>query len=108
METGRLPAIPSLEQVQKQAKELLRQRRAEDPAALARFRSASPRGDALERIALADAQFVIARESGFATWALLKRHIHALRPPGLEQYERLARTLAEAYTRGDKAPIREL
>src|SRR5438876_5468394 len=102
MEPARLPAHPSLEQAQKQAKELLRQRRAGDPAALARFRSASPRGDAPERITLADAQFVIARESGFETWALLKCHIHALRPPGLEQYERLARTIADAYMRGDK------
>src|SRR5207253_3726938 len=102
METGRLPAILSLEQAQKQAKELLRQCRAGDPAALARFRSASPRSDAPERPALADAQFVIARESGFETWALLKRHIASRRPPGLERYERLARALAAAYTRGDR------
>jgi hypothetical protein len=43
MATTRLPALASLEQAQKLAKELLRQRRAGDPAALARFRSASPR-----------------------------------------------------------------
>src|SRR5947207_15548906 len=73
MDTARLPANPSLEQAQKQAKELLQQLRAGDAAALARFRAASPRGDLPECGTLADAQFVIARESGFGTWALLKR-----------------------------------
>lgn len=108
MDTARLPAKPSLEQARKQAKELLRQCRTGDPAALARFRSASPRSDVPERPTLADAQFVIARESGFETWALLKRHIASLRPAGLDRYERLARTLADAYMRGDKTAIREL
>lgn len=108
MDTARLPANPSLEQARKQARELLRQARAGDPAALARFRSASPRADAPGRPTLADAQFVLARESGFETWALLKHHIASLRPPGLERYERLARTLADAYMKGDKTAIREL
>lgn len=108
MDHARLPAHPSLEQAQKRAKELLRQHRAGDPAALARFRAASPRGAAPERITLADAQFVIARESGFDTWVLLKQHIATQRPPGLERYERLARTLADAYVQGDKDTIREV
>jgi len=108
MERARLPASPSLEQARKQAKELLRQLHAGDPAALARLRDASPRGGAPDRSTLADAQFVIARESGFDTWALLKRHVASLPPPGLERYQRLARTLADAYAQGDKAAIREL
>src|SRR4051794_19520186 len=108
MDSSRLPESPSLEQAQKQAKELLRLRRTGDPDALARFRRASPPGSVPERSMLADAQLVIARENGFDTWAELKRHILPQRPPGLERYERLARTVADAYVRGDKDPIREL
>jgi hypothetical protein len=108
MDSPRLPANPSLEQAQKQAKELLRQQRAADPTAQARFLAASPRGTAPDKPTLADAQFVIARECGFEAWAGLKHHIDSLRPPGLEQYQRLARTLADAYTTGDKAAIREV
>lgn len=93
---SRLPARSSLEQLHKQAKDLLRQCRAGESAALPR--------DA----ALAGAQFVIAREYGFETWAKLKHHIEALRPPGLEQFERLAKDLAAAYTSGDAMAIREV
>src|SRR5277367_5952024 len=101
---SRLPARPSLEQLQKQAKELLRQYRAGESHALERFRSAGPGDASLSRdAALADAQFVIAREYGFDTWAKLKHHIEAVRTSGLEQFDRLARDLAAAYTRGDAA-----
>src|SRR5580698_5192876 len=62
---SRLPARPSLEQLQKQAKELLRQYRA----------AGSPR-DAV----LADAQFAIARQYGFETWAKLKYHAASFAP----------------------------
>jgi hypothetical protein len=109
--TSRLPARPSLEQLSKQAKELVRQYRAGERAALDRFRAAGSRwqtsGVSLE-MTLADAQFVIAREFGFATWAELKHHIHMVRPPGIEQFEQLAQVLAEAYVAGDAAAIRDL
>jgi hypothetical protein len=95
-----LPERPSLEQLQKQAKDLLRQRRAGDPAAAARLAATDP--------CLADAQFVIAREHGFESWAKLKHHIEAVRPTAPERYERLARDLAAAYMAGDKAAIREV
>ena len=75
-----LPARPSLEQLKKRAKELLRAIRAADPAALVRLR------DHLSRHApdatLADAQLVIAREHGFASWARLKRHVQSIERPG--------------------------
>ena len=70
---SRLPAHPSLEQLRKQAKELLRAYRDGDPAASTRFAAIIPRfanatgADAL----LADAQFVVAREYGFENWAAL-------------------------------------
>ena len=57
---------------------------------------------------LADVQFAIAREYGFETWAKLKHHIEALRPPGIEPFERLANDLAAAYTSGDEKIVRAI
>src|SRR5580704_16313005 len=85
-----LPANPSLEQLQKRAKEKLRQLRAAGDTAAT----------------LADAQFAIARHHGFDTWAQLKHHIESLRPPGIEAFERLANHLAAAYTTGDETTVR--
>jgi hypothetical protein len=59
-----LPARPSLEHLQKQAKDLLRQFRADSPTAT-----------------LAEAQFVLAREYGFESWAKLKHHVDDLELP---------------------------
>ncbi|MBB4634851.1 ankyrin repeat domain-containing protein [Longimicrobium terrae] len=67
-----LPPHPSPEQQRKQAKELLRDLRAGSPAALARFRRHLPDKP---RLTLADAQFVLAREHGFANWAALNSHV---------------------------------
>src|SRR5262249_26464417 len=56
---SRLPSRPSLEQLRKQAKDLLRQYRAGDTSAVSRFRNISPRlGDSSQPkdLALADAQ----------------------------------------------------
>ena len=74
-----LPAHPSLEQLRKRAKELLRAVRAEEPAAITRLRAHL---DPAKNVALADAQFVIAREHGFASWAKLKQHVLAVARPG--------------------------
>ncbi len=87
-----LPANPSLGQLQKRAKERVRKLRSE--------------GDATAT--LADAQFAIAREHGFHTWAELKHHIESLRPPVIEPFERLANDLAAAYTSGDEKPVRAI
>lgn len=67
-----LPPHPSPQQQRKQAKELLRDLRAGSEAALARFRRHLPDKP---RLTLADAQFVLAREHGFASWAALNAHI---------------------------------
>ena len=67
-----LPAHPDLGQQKNQAKELLESFTAGDVESRARIRAVLPDK---KRIALADAQFVIAREYGFATWAALKEHI---------------------------------
>jgi hypothetical protein len=69
-----LPASPDLAQQKKQAKELLQAFSAGDAEAGARVRAVLPDK---QRITLADAQFVLAREYGFASWAALRRHIDA-------------------------------
>src|SRR5690349_2053320 len=94
-DSPRLPAHPSLEHLQKQAKDLLRAYRAGDPAVIEKLQpvaSAGPR--------LADAQFVIAREHGFETWAKLKHHLESSRQSGPAEYQRLAADLLAA-CRGD-------
>ena len=69
---SRLPPRPSLEQLRKQAKDLLQLIRAGDPGAAQRVRAAIPRlasSAPLADVPLADAQFVIAREHGFRSWS---------------------------------------
>jgi ankyrin repeat protein len=66
--TTPLPAAPSLEQLRKQAKELARERRAGD-----------------EPLRLSEAQRIVAREYGFASWPRLKAYVDrvAANGPGL-------------------------
>jgi hypothetical protein len=71
-----LPTTPSLEQLKNQAKDLLRALRARDQQALLRIEQHLPYRSAAA--ALSDAQLVIAREYGFASWPKLKRHVMAL------------------------------
>lgn len=73
-----LPPHPSLEQQKRQAKELLRLLRAGDAQALARIRRHLPDKPALS---LADAQFVLAREYGFRSWAALGAHVREASAP---------------------------
>ncbi len=76
-----LPDRPDLEQLRRQAKELLRSARNGEPAALARFRAlpalarASDEELARRSHALHDAQSVIAREYGFPSWKALHEHV---------------------------------
>jgi hypothetical protein len=95
MEAKPLPARPSLEQYKKQAKELVKLFRAiqsgksSDPEIVPseifhRVRSYHPRfvglpSDRLagEKFALADAQFVIAREHGFESWPKFAQQVDA-------------------------------
>jgi ankyrin repeat protein len=97
-----LPDSPDLEQLRKQAKELLRAARAGDPAATARFRilpSLANAGDdelARASLALHDAQSVIAREHGFPSWNALRERVEEL-TLGLDD---AVRELVEAATDG--------
>ena len=104
-----LPAHPSLEQLHKRAKELLHQLRAGDLAALDRVRLGKPRlAGPPQKFTLSDAQFVLAREYGFESWAKMKHHIEALPALGTEQYEQLARDLAAAHVSGDANALGEI
>lgn len=81
-----LPARPDLEQQKTRAKELLKALQAGDPTALDRVRQSHPRRpdvtpEEAAGLKLADAQWVIAREYGFTSWARLKAHIEERRKP---------------------------
>src|SRR6202521_4361296 len=62
---------PDLEQLKRQAKELLEAYRASSPEAVAEVR-AYHRTTTVETFALHDAQFVLARSYGFESWPKLK------------------------------------
>ncbi len=74
-----LPPRPNLDHLRSQAKDLLKQYRAGDPSAIARVREGIPNRALSEAPRLHDAQFVIAREYGFAGWPALKAHVEAVR-----------------------------
>jgi hypothetical protein len=109
--TLRLPARPSLEQLRKQAKELLRDYRAGNTTAVERLGSVIPRladptqsGD----VTLADAQFVLAREYGFENWAKLAHHVETVNPSERrERYEKLAVDLVAAWA-GDAEALERI
>jgi hypothetical protein len=71
-----LPPNPSLDQLRRQAKDLLRSARALDLQALLRIEQYLP--DRSGVATLADAQLVVAREYGFPSWPKLKRQVEAL------------------------------
>jgi hypothetical protein len=96
--TPRLPNRPSLAQLRKQAKELLRQLRNGDPSATGRLRKYKP--DVSDPI-LTDAQFILAREHGFESWPKLVHYVQAAQFPDLEQHRRIAEDLVAAYNSAD-------
>ncbi len=95
--TRRLPKQPSLEQLRKQAKDLLEQYRAADPAAVAEVQQFERRPDPAA-FALNDAQRVLARAYGYESWPKLKAFVDGAN---------VAR-LAEAVQAGDAAQVRVL
>jgi hypothetical protein len=117
-----LPSAPSLEYERKDAKKLLRQIRVSNADALSRVRAAHPaslRDRQPAQLKLADAQHVIAREYGFASWPRmveyfeeLERHRNAPRHNSsddqLERFEKLAQGIVRRHQRGDPIVAREL
>src|ERR1700689_2194364 len=93
----RLPKQPSLEQLRKQAKDLLEQYRAGAAAAVTEVHQFDPPADAAT-FALHDAQRVLARAYGFESWPKLKAFVDGAN---------IAK-LAEAVQAGDVSEVRVL
>jgi hypothetical protein len=77
-----LPASPNLDHLKEQAKDLLRDARAAEPAALQRFIEGLPAASGLtlaqliqHELKLHDAQSVLAREFGFKSWLDLRNAV---------------------------------
>src|SRR5688572_25827606 len=92
MPVRRLPVRPDLEQLQRQAKELLRAIHAGDAHAIAELREHHPEATDPTAAKLADAQLVLARSYRASSWTRL---VHAVK-------------LAEAIWRDDPETVRAL
>jgi ankyrin repeat protein len=80
MPTKTLPESPSLENLRKLAKRLKKDVQAGDTTVTAQVKEFHPRGEqALSEFALNDAQLVVARSYGFASWAKLKEHLEVVK-----------------------------
>ena len=64
-----LPDRPDLDQLRRQARELLRAATCDEPSAVARLRAAS------DRVTLSAAQLAVAREYGYRSWPALKAEV---------------------------------
>ena len=92
-----LPERPDLEQLKKQAKDLLADIRAQRPEALARVPQNERTG-----FALADAQRTLAREYGFPSWAKFKLYVETRGPAAA------GKALVTAALRGQKEAVAEI
>ena len=97
-----LPDRPSLEHYRREAKQLVRAYRAGDEAA--RTRAARVLGDR-DRFLLSDAQFVLAREHGLASWAELRRAAEASPLDALSAVERGEIVVDSGLAYGDGEPV---
>jgi ankyrin repeat protein len=110
-----LPARPDISQLRLQAKELRRAHRNGSPSAAARILTQHPRlrgrtiRDAQEAaFSLADAQLVMAREYGFESWTVLKRHVAISRRLAHMRTHPCFAAAIEAFDRGDLERLRAL
>jgi ankyrin repeat protein len=108
-----LPPRPNLEQLRKQAKSLLKLQQAADPDAMARIRENHPHRTSLSEkqlsampFALTDAQLVIAREYGFASWPKLQAHIKTLE--AVSATAEAAASMRDAAGKGDTLRLQAL
>jgi ankyrin repeat protein len=83
MSLRELPARPNLDHLKRQARTLLEQRLASDPAATNRFEAC---GITAAEPRLADALHATAREYGFATWPALKLHVEVASEDAFEAF----------------------
>lgn len=89
-----LPERPNLEHLKNEAKALLRQAQTNDPEVIKRFDQPPA------QLRLADAQLVVAREYGYASWAKLKRFV--------EGFETQRDALFAAIRAGDRERVSAL
>ena len=99
-----LPPRPSLEQLKKQAKSLLKSQQAADSGVLTRIRDSHPRWSKSEQqsalpFTIADAQLVIASEYGFSSWSKLQSHVKRLEAAGATA--EIVASLRDAAGKGD-------
>src|SRR5882672_8359325 len=106
-----LPARPNLEQLKQQSKDLLQSHRSADPGAIQRFQESHPKWSSAAvselcaaKLSLSDAQLVIAREYGFASWPKLKQHVEAI----LVETENPIELLKKAFHANDATLFRKL
>lgn len=95
--TRSLPARPSLVQLKKQAKELLKAYRAGDAAAVAEVALFEQHPDSA-KFTLVDAQRVLARAYGFGSWTKFRQHVEGIH----------AAAFCAAVEAGDVAAVRKL
>jgi ankyrin repeat protein len=109
----KLPSRPNLEQLKKQAKNILKGHQAAQPEILKLIREHHPRfgksadaAIAKTKLALSDAQVVLARQYGFDSWAKLKTHTESQATGPVNQADVLA--LRDAAGHGDLAEVNAL
>jgi ankyrin repeat protein len=97
-----LPSRPNLEQLRNQAKDLLKSYQSGDRVALQRFhenhpqRSKSAAAEVRQKsFSLADAQLIVAREYGFASWPKLKKHVESIQLETGDPMDLLKKAFAE-------------
>ena len=104
-----LPARPNLEQLRNQAKDLLKSLKSSDPVAFQRLQENHPSSSTAVKnhadpFSLSNAQLVIAREYGFASWPKLKEHVESLQPETGDPIE----LLKQAFHANDAPRLRQL
>ncbi len=113
MDAKELPARPSLEQYKKQAKDLVKACKSGDLETVQRIKKNHPRLGKLPgaeilnaKVALADAQLVIAREYAFESWPKFAKHIEELARANssVSRFE----SAVEAIIAGDVAALKRL
>ena len=105
-----LPKHPDLDQLKRQAKELLDAVRAGEPDAVSEAAARYPGADP-QKFALHDAQLVLARAYGFHSWPRLKAYLSGgmIKPPELESDRgRDVWDTITAAAAGDTATLRRL
>lgn len=75
MPSQSLPSNPSLDHLKYQARDLLKSLQSQETQALARAREFHPKVPASGRFSLSDAQLILAREYGFASWTRLRQFV---------------------------------